>query len=152
MTWCRAVADLPRKQTRVLTWPIVTVFGFIAQPKQHMFMKPNTMRAAARVYGFDLDYQSRPNWDTYGDLLALAARVRLDQRELGPRVKFELVGDVLALGRNSGDLPGMVESGELAACYMSTVRFAPAVPELQVAMLTRAVASAAQRLARNAGQ
>src|SRR5687768_16941316 len=54
------------------------------------------------------------------------------QRELGARVKFELVGDVLALGRKSGDLPGMVQNGELAACYMSTVRFAEDVPELRV--------------------
>jgi TRAP-type transport system periplasmic protein len=53
-------------------------------------------------------------------------------RELGDRVKFDLAGDVLALGRNSGDLPGMVESGELAACYMSTVRFTTEVPQLKV--------------------
>ena len=26
--WCRRRRELPRKQTRVLTWPIVTVFGF----------------------------------------------------------------------------------------------------------------------------
>ena len=51
---------------------------------------------------------------------------------LGERVRFELVSDVLALGRKSGDLPGMVESGELAMCYMSTVRFTYAVPELKV--------------------
>jgi TRAP-type C4-dicarboxylate transport system substrate-binding protein len=54
------------------------------------------------------------------------------ERELGSFVTFELVGDVLALGRNSGDLPGMVESGELAACYMSTVRFAADVAELKI--------------------
>jgi TRAP-type transport system periplasmic protein len=54
------------------------------------------------------------------------------KRELGDRVQFELVGDVLALGRKSGELPDMVESGELAMCYMSTVRFAPAVQELKV--------------------
>ncbi len=34
--WCEAVGSLPRKQTRVLTWPLVTVWGFIAQPKQHI--------------------------------------------------------------------------------------------------------------------
>jgi hypothetical protein len=83
--WVEVVASLPRRQTRVLTWPLVTVFGFIAQPKQHMFMKPNTMRAAARLYGFELDYRSRPNWQTYRDLLELARRVRSDQRDLGPR-------------------------------------------------------------------
>src|SRR5438105_4647882 len=30
--WIEVISDLPRKQTRVLTWPLVTVFGFIAQP------------------------------------------------------------------------------------------------------------------------
>jgi TRAP-type C4-dicarboxylate transport system substrate-binding protein len=54
------------------------------------------------------------------------------ERALGKRVRFELVGDVLALGRKSGELPEMVESGELSLCYMSTVRFAPAVPELKL--------------------
>ena len=54
------------------------------------------------------------------------------EREAGDAVSFELVGDVIALGRNSGELPKMVETGELALCYMSSVRFAPAVPELQV--------------------
>src|SRR5687768_5519109 len=54
------------------------------------------------------------------------------KRELGHKVEFELIADVLALGRNSGDLPDMVESGELAACYISTVRFTRAVPELKI--------------------
>lgn len=52
--------------------------------------------------------------------------------KLGPRVSFELVGNVLDLGRKSGDLPTMVERGELSACYMSTVRFTEAVPELKL--------------------
>jgi TRAP-type C4-dicarboxylate transport system substrate-binding protein len=51
---------------------------------------------------------------------------------LGERVRFELVGSVLNLGRKSGDLPLMVEAGELGLCYMSTVRFSAAVPELRV--------------------
>jgi hypothetical protein len=33
--WTHTVAGLPRRQTRVLTWPVVTVFGFIAQPRKH---------------------------------------------------------------------------------------------------------------------
>jgi TRAP-type C4-dicarboxylate transport system substrate-binding protein len=49
---------------------------------------------------------------------------------LGDRVAFELIGSVLDLGRPSGDLPTMVERGELAFCYMSTVRFTRSVPEL----------------------
>ena len=83
--WCEAVAGLPRRQTRVLTWPVVTVFGFVAQPNRHIFLKPNVTRLAAARYGFDLHYESRPNWATYAELLDLAATVRRDQRDLGPR-------------------------------------------------------------------
>ena len=83
--WCEVIAGLPRRQTRVLTWPVVTVFGFLAQPDRHMFLKPNVTRLAASRYGFDFQYQSRPNWATYSQLLDLAAMVRFDQRDLHPR-------------------------------------------------------------------
>jgi hypothetical protein len=84
-TWVEVVGSLPRRQTRVLTWPLTTVFGFVAQPDVHMFLKPNVMRAAALEYGFELRYASRPSWDTYASLLELAALVRREQRDLGPR-------------------------------------------------------------------
>src|SRR4051812_6565571 len=31
--WIASLDKLPRRQTRVLTWPLATVFGFIAQPR-----------------------------------------------------------------------------------------------------------------------
>jgi len=83
--WVDAVEALPRRQTRVLTWPMVTVWGFLAQPDVHVFMKPNTMKAAAEKYGHDLRYRSRPNWETYASLLELAERVKREQRDLKPR-------------------------------------------------------------------
>jgi hypothetical protein len=83
--WCAAVAELPRKQTRVLTWPVVTVFGFVAQPAKHIFLKPNVIKIAAREYGFDFKYQSKPNWETYENLLAFADKVRRFVRDLRPR-------------------------------------------------------------------
>jgi hypothetical protein len=88
--WCETVGALPRRQTRVLTWPLVTVFGFIALPERHIFLKPNVTRAAALAYGVDFDYRSRPNWETYASLLAFAARVRRDQRDLAPRDMIDL--------------------------------------------------------------
>ena len=88
--WIETVGRLPRRQTRVLTWPLVTVFGFIAQPKTHMFLKPMVTRAAALKYGFDFAYESRPSWETYASLLQFAARVRGDQRDLGPRDMIDL--------------------------------------------------------------
>lgn len=88
--WVEVVGSLPRRQTRVLTWPLLTVFGFIAQPRQHVFMKPMVTRAAARAYGFELPYSSRPNWNTYRGLLDFAATVKRDQRALGPRDMIDL--------------------------------------------------------------
>ena len=83
--WVEAVAALPRRQTRVLTWPMVTVWGFLAQPRTHIFLKPTVTRAAAAKYGYDFRYRSRPDWETYASLLELAELVRRDQRDLGPR-------------------------------------------------------------------
>jgi hypothetical protein len=50
--WCQVVAALPRKQSRVLTWPVASVFEFIAQPETHIFLKPTVTRRAADEYGF----------------------------------------------------------------------------------------------------
>jgi hypothetical protein len=90
MQWVEVVSGLPRRQTRVLTWPLVTVFGFVAQPHTHMFLKPLVTREAARVLGFDLQYTSRPNWNTYSSLLEFAARVKRDQRRLNPRDMIDI--------------------------------------------------------------
>ena len=89
-SWCEAVSALPRKQTRVLTWPIVTVFGFVAQPARHIFLKPNVTRVAADEYGFDFHYESRPRWETYASLLEFASVCRRDLRDLKPRDMIDL--------------------------------------------------------------
>lgn len=88
--WCNAVANLPRRQTRVLTWPLLTVFAFLAQPRRHVFLKPNVTRAAADAYGFPFRYQSRPNYATYDSLLAFARTIRRDLRDLRPRDMIDL--------------------------------------------------------------
>ncbi len=88
--WVAAVESLPRKQTRVLTWPLVTVFGFIAQPETHIFLKPNVTRLAAREYGFPFRYISRPSWDTYANLIEFAAIIRRDLRDLRPRDMIDI--------------------------------------------------------------
>src|ERR1700710_1017288 len=90
LNWVAAVDRLPRKQTRVLTWPLITVFGFIAQPQQHIFLKPNTTREAARKIGIPFDYSSRPNWHTYSNYLKLAASVQRAIREMHPRDMIDI--------------------------------------------------------------
>jgi hypothetical protein len=83
--WIATLDTLPRRQTRVVTWPVATVWGFIARPRVHIFLKPTVTRVAAEAYGVQFDYRSRPQWSTYRDLLAFAARIRDDQADLHAR-------------------------------------------------------------------
>jgi len=101
--WVDAVTKLPRKQTRVLTWPIVTVFGMIGDPDHHIFLKPNVTKIAADAYGFDFRYTSKPSWPTYESLLAFAERVRRDTRDLKPRDMIDLQSFIWVLGSDEYD-------------------------------------------------
>ena len=96
--WVGVVQSLPRRQTRVATWPVVTVFGAIARPRVHLFVKPMTMRRAADAYAFDLRYAPRPSWSTYSSVLDLAATVREDLRDLGPRDQIDVQSFLWILG------------------------------------------------------
>jgi hypothetical protein len=88
--WCEVIASLPRRQTRVLTWPLTTVFGFLAEPETHFFLKPMVTRTAAAEYGFDFQYRSRPNWHTYSNLLEFADIVSQELRDLRPRDMIDI--------------------------------------------------------------
>jgi hypothetical protein len=101
--WCETVAALPRRQTRVLTWPLVTVFGFIAQPDRHIFLKPTVTKIAAAKYGFDFPYQSKPNWETYASLLEFADTIRRDLRDMKPRDMIDLQSFIWVQGSDEYD-------------------------------------------------
>lgn len=83
--WCEVVGSLPKRQTRVLTWPVVTVFGFLAQPDERFFLEPTVTRRAAEAYGHPLAYERRPGWSGYAKVLDRCAVVRRDLRDLRPR-------------------------------------------------------------------
>jgi hypothetical protein len=96
--WVEMIALLPRKQTRVLTWPVVTVFGFIAQPKMHIFLKPNVTRIAARKFGFDFHYKTRPSWETYSEFIQFGQMVRSVVTDLRPRDMIDILSFIWVLG------------------------------------------------------
>ena len=96
--WFEAVGRLPKKQSRVLTHPIVTVFGFIAQPKKHIFLKPKVTQAAARAYGFDFQYRSKLSWETYASLLEFAKTIRRDLADLRARDMIDVQSFIWVMG------------------------------------------------------
>ncbi len=102
--WCGAIGALPRRQTRVLTWPVVTVFGFLALPKQHFYLKPNVTRRALDSYGLHFKYRSQPNAETYSELLSLARRVKRDLTLLHPRDMIDIQSFLWVQG--SDEYPG----------------------------------------------
>jgi len=81
---------LPRKQTRVKTWPLQTVFGFIAKPEEFIFLKPQVTKTAAGKYGYDFKYQSKSNWETYSSLLQFAEQIKKDNADLKPQDFIDL--------------------------------------------------------------
>lgn len=89
-SWIAALDQLPRKQTRVLTWPVATVFGFIAQPKQHFFFKPTVTREALKRCGAEFVYQSRPSWPVYRELLLAVGSIRKGIAPMRPRDMIDM--------------------------------------------------------------
>ena len=96
--WVEVVAELPRKQTRVLTWPVTTVFGFIAQPDVHILLKPIVTKRGAEAYGFDFVYRSRPDWEVYDSLLSFGRKISKDVRDLHPKDMIDIQGFIWVQG------------------------------------------------------
>jgi hypothetical protein len=83
--WIISVGDLPRKKSRVLSWPVLTLLPYIAQPKKHIIMKPTAMIKASAELGYALDYSSKPNFQTYERLLHLSELIKQELADLKPK-------------------------------------------------------------------
>ena len=101
--WRDAVAELPRRQTRVLTWPVVTAMGFLARPRVHLMLKPLVTRRAAREYGYDFQYRTTPNHTTYRSLLGFARVLRADLADWRPQDLIDIQSFIWVLGSSEYD-------------------------------------------------
>jgi len=97
------LSRLLRKLIRVHTWPLQTVFGFIANPKEFIFLKPKVTRAAAKAYGYDLFYDSTPCWKTYTSLLDFTEQIKNDLADFKPRDMIDVQSFILVLGSQEYD-------------------------------------------------
>jgi hypothetical protein len=101
--WCLSLQSLPRIQTRVLTWPLATVFSFIAMPDKHIFLKPTVTRAAAKQYGFPFEYEAKPSWDTYASLLKFGKTIERDLGDLAPKDMIDIQSFIWVQGSSEYD-------------------------------------------------
>lgn len=97
------LAMLPVRQTRVLTWPVLTVFGFLAKPSEHIYLKPTVTKLAAIKYQYDFQYSSKPSWEVYHSLLGFAEQIRRDTAKWKPRDMIDIQSFIWVMG--SGEYP-----------------------------------------------
>lgn len=79
-------------------WTIATYFPFLANPDQHMFLKPEVTQNAAEACDFELHYQSELNWRTYGLLLKFCDALRVVIADLNPRDMIDLQSFIWCIG------------------------------------------------------
>ena len=70
----------------VATWPVLTYLAFFWRPDRHCFLKPKFTKEYAQRVGhrFAVDYQSRPEPQTYAQLLDMLEQTRRHVADLGP--------------------------------------------------------------------
>ena len=79
-------------------WPVVTIFPFLADPKRFMFLKPIVTRQAADRLAFDLLYETKPNWATYSNLLAMSNLLMSNLSEFGVRDYMDVQSFIWVVG------------------------------------------------------
>jgi hypothetical protein len=99
---CEALAALSRKQTRVLTWPVVRSSDSSAAGYTHLSQTERHPRRGPRI-GFDFQYRSRPSWETYSSLLEFAGLLRRDLRDLKPLDMIDIQSFILVQGSDVYD-------------------------------------------------
>lgn len=85
------------KEYELDKWPVITYLLFAVFPEKYMFVKPTLTQAAAENRGFDIQYKSQVNGDTYQRVLFfsqdLQQRLLNDSRdELHPRDMIDVQG------------------------------------------------------------
>lgn len=91
--------SLPQPKTQTFKWPIQTIFPFLADPREHLFLKPKVTQLAADRLGFDLQYRPQPAWDVYARVLEFARQLSQDLAELKPADLIDVQSFIYLSGR-----------------------------------------------------
>jgi hypothetical protein len=83
---------MPQRQSRLAKWPVATLYPFIADPSQHLLLKPNLIKRAAASFGFDLEYAAYPNARTYAAFQRFAEAIEGAVAAWGPRDRIDVQG------------------------------------------------------------
>jgi len=94
------LAKLPRPGSAVASWPVATILPYLARPDRHMLLRPELTQLAAERFGFELNYDARPNWRTYSSLLHMSAQLLKDLRPHGARDFIDVQSFIWVIGED----------------------------------------------------
>jgi hypothetical protein len=87
-----AFTALSADGSKVVTWPIVTLLPFIAQPSRFIALKPTNSELMAARLEFDLRYETSPNWNTFDAMTRMGAQLLGKLSELGAKDMIDVQG------------------------------------------------------------
>ncbi len=88
--FAKDLEHLPERQTSPVKWTVLTMFPFLAHPTEHIFLKPQVTKSAAKRRHFWLNYRPELNWTTYSCLLRFAEVLRKEVADLEPRDMIDI--------------------------------------------------------------
>lgn len=86
----KVAGSLPRNKKRVTSWPVLTVFGFLARPETYVYLKPEETKTAAHNYGFSFNLDFKPSWEGYARYLQFCEEIRTDLKRLKARDMIDI--------------------------------------------------------------
>lgn len=73
------------EELSVPKWPICTFWRWIVFPREEVFVKPQSVKAAADAWSYDLGYGPGPSWVVYRRIRDFCRHVREELADLEPR-------------------------------------------------------------------
>jgi len=79
------LTSFSKQQKKFVSWQMQTAFAFLGNPEHYLFLKPTVIKAAAKLYGYDLYFKPRPNWNSYQSAYGFANQLKQDIGDLNPK-------------------------------------------------------------------
>jgi hypothetical protein len=80
-----AIAEAAGPEAKRPSWPLVTSFAALVQPKKHVCVKPTTFQRQAALLSLPLDYSPSPNYAAYQQFLAIANATEARLTDVGEK-------------------------------------------------------------------
>ena len=80
-------------------WTVATYFSFLLFPDEHQFIKPNYVKNAATICGFDIEYTPSLGWPAYERMLHFSDYLKSELATLKPRDNIDVQSFMWAIAQ-----------------------------------------------------